>query len=215
MATYNLEEKGGFFREVLSLKPNKILKKGEKLEFKHFSLVDMLICEVVDVNKDNVVLISSQTGTDTNFFPEEPIVLNYYAKELYVISCEINKIESMIPLKVTLKINNIEKMKDLRKNKRYYVSLPVRINSKESSYELFGIVKNISVGGVKINSMADFDPSKELDLCITINGNKKIQFKGKILRKNKLSYFFEYGIEISSITDSNQETLYSYIYSFE
>ncbi|MCX7749709.1 MAG: PilZ domain-containing protein [Clostridia bacterium] len=216
MVGYNLDEKGGILSVFAIKSPAKILKPNDIVEVRHSSTFQVIRGTVMNVNDTSLNLSLESEIHATVFYPEDPVVVHYTSsQDLYVMGGELSAIEAINPVVVNVRINKIEKMKDLRKSQRYYVSLAANIKILGIIDPVFSIIKNISLGGVKLYCKESVLLEDILDLVVPLDKSSKLNFKGKVVRKNKLRDFFEYGIEIMDITESNLRNLHHYLNQLE
>lgn len=215
MVGYNLDEKTGFlglFSSKLSIA--KILKFGETIDLKHYNMYDFIKATIVGVDDPHIRLFI-ENMPQIEIFPEDYMVLNYSGSgELYVMSSKIDSIAGLSPADIMVTVLKIEKMKDLRKYERFYVSLSSYMKVPGILEPVFGVVTNISPGGIKLNCNMDLMMEDIIDITINLEKTEKVNFKGKVVRKNKLLSFFEYGFELFEITDGNRRNLVHFINKF-
>ncbi|OPZ90979.1 MAG: PilZ domain protein [Firmicutes bacterium ADurb.Bin419] len=212
MSKYNLDEKTGISSLFSGKNLNKMVKVGTSLEIKHFKMFEFLNAYVEDKSDTTIRMVTKEELQETFFFPRDPVVINYSSNdELYVISGEIHTIHSISPLEMTITTIHAEKLKDLRKYARYYVSLMANITIPGFVNRVFGVVKNMSSGGIKINC-AEYLPTEEnLTVEVVLDRTNKMTFTGGIVRRNKGIGYYEYGIEIKGISESNLKCLHHYL----
>lgn len=214
LAVYNLDEKSGFMGMFSVKSPSKIIKKNDSIDFKHFNLFDFVKATVLEVNENSLKVHSNDKTPDINAFPGDHIVLNFLqGDEAYVISGDITSIDSVDPFEFVLNVKKIDKLKDLRKNERFSVSLKSDLKMIGVSETRFGVVKNISLSGAKINCKDDIMMEDIVDITIRLDKVNKSNFKGRVVRKNTIDNFFEYGMEISEMTETNSKSLYHFIFT--
>lgn len=209
---YNLDENSSLL-EILGLKsPNKVISIGQRVALKHYSMFEYAYAFVIDIEKSYVKVKFRTSLPELDFFPEDPVVLNFVDNErLFIANGEIVSIESIEPLTIEIKVNKVDKKDSLRKHERFYVSLSCALISKEYDESIFGIVKNLSFSGFKINCKKDLPIRSQVEITVSIDKYYSISCFGKIVRKNKLSLYHEYGIEISDISKTNMLTFQHYI----
>ncbi|AEV68088.1 PilZ domain-containing protein [Acetivibrio clariflavus] len=192
---------------------NKLINVGTGIEIKHINMSEYLNATVVEKTENTLRIITKELIHETFFFPGDCVSINYSdLKNLFVISGKITKINSLDPLDFTVLITRIEKMKNLRKYQRYYVSLSASLDVPDISERLFVVVKNISSGGVKINC-SDYLPitGNIVGVEVILDRINNLFFKGAIVRKGWNKSYFEYGIEIQEISESNYKCLNHYL----
>lgn len=209
---YNLDEKKGITSLFTTKNLNRIVKVGTTLEIKHFKMYEYLNACVVEKTENTLRITTKELIQETFFFPKDLIAINYSdKKELYVISGEIKTIHSMNPLEITVTTTKVEKLKDLRKYERYYVSLMANICIPGLVNKVFAVVKNMSSGGIKVNSSEYLTTEGEIEVEVILDRINTLTFTGAIVRSNKGNGYFEYGIEIRKITEPNHKCLQHYL----
>lgn len=211
MEKYNLDEKGGLFK-YLEKKPSKVVKQGEGLELKHFNMFNLVKSTASEITDTSFRAQSSEKAGDANFAPGDHVI-SYYSE--FVITGEVGTVNKLDPIDLIIKVSKIEKFKDLVKEKKYCVSL-------NSNLKIMGIpdarqaaVKNISFGGIKVDCKEDIMLEDIVDVTIYVDKLNKMQFKGRIVRKNKVDNKFEYGIEFTEMTETSNKLLTRLIYDIE
>lgn len=216
MAVYNLDEKSGLFGMFGVKTPTKVLKKEDKVELKHYTQYNCIRSQVLDVSDTEIKLLANERTPDLSIFPGDPVVFSFSSsQELYVVGGEVGQILQLDPLEVVIKVIKLEKMKDSRKCERYFVSMAGDIKAVGIQEAIFAIVKNISLGGIKINCKVDIQMEEFIDVVVKVDKTNKLTFKGRVVRKNKLRDFYEYGIEIQEMHESSSKVLHGLINQFE
>lgn len=209
---YNLDEKKGITSLFATKNLNKMVKVGTTLEIKHFKMFEYLNACVVEKTENTIRITTKELIQETFFFPKDHIAINYSdTKELYVINAEIKTIHSMNPLELTVTTIKVEKLEDLRKYERYYVSLMANISIPGLVNKVFAVVKNMSSGGIKVNSSEYLTTEGEIEVEVILDRINTLTFTGIIVRSNKGNGYFEYGIEIRRITEPNDKCLKHYL----
>jgi len=209
MTGYNLDEKTGLFGGF-GIKPNKLIKKDDVIEVKHYNMFNFIKANATDITENSLKIQSKEKVGDLQVFVGDPVAMNYTSSgELYVISATITGINMMDPLEATVKVHKIEKMKDLRKYERFFVSYPASVKILGVQENKFAAVKNISLGGIKVNCKEDI-----MLMTITLDKVNKYSFKGRVVRKGKVDDFNEYGVEFIEMTETNSKILHHCISQF-
>ena len=214
MGNYDLDEKVSFSLSNLfnSKNVSKVVPLGTGVELKHFKMFDYINALVAECNSDTIKLEVKEFLNETLIFPEDHVVVNYSdARELYVLSGTISRVFSVNPLILNVFINSIEKMNNLRKYQRFYVSLTANIKVAGYRNPIFAVVKNLSSGGIKVNCNEKLIPEDILDVEVILDRTNTLSFKGAVVRKNKIKDYYEYGIEIQGMSESNIKCLYHYL----
>ena len=105
-------------------------------------------------------------------------------------------IEDDEPYQFSVSTIKIEKLKDLRKAERFFISNAAYIKVRGILDPIFGIATNISVTGIKIVCNINLILDDIMEITLMIDQKQKIMFRGKIVRKNKFLDLYEYGFEI-------------------
>lgn len=215
MEKYNLDDKGGMFR-FLGKSPVKIVKNGEPIEFKHASNHTMAKAVVLDVSEHSLKVQLKDRIASEGIAVEDHIVLNYNpSSDFMVITGEVGSIDRTDPLEITVKVVKIEKLKDLIKEKKCCVGL-------QGTFKIIGIadgkpvtVKAISLGGIKANCREDIMMEDVVDIMIQVDKINKMNFKGRVVRKNRVGNNNEYGIEYTDIGESTLKHVHHLLYQYE
>lgn len=214
MEKYNLDDKGGLFKFVAK-SPSKIVKQGDGIEFKHFGIFNYLNAKVTEVTETSIKIQSADKITDAGISPNDHVALYYSSGDLYVVAGEVANVNKQDTLDITIKVVKIEKLKDLVKEKKHTVSM-------NSSFKIIGVpegkhgtVKNVSFGGIKADCKEDIMLEDIVEITIYVDKNNRMPFKGRIVRKNKINDFYEYGVEFSEMTESSNKLLTRIMYDID
>lgn len=212
MEKYNLDEKGGLSK-LFKKKPSRFLLKDDTIELSHFSSFNSVKMLMLDVTDSTVKLRLTEENPDLKVNPEDIVVLTYFAdKDYYVISGQVESIEQTDPVEITINLHNFEKAKDLRKENKRYVSFMGTINPIESpESKSSAIIKVMGLRAIKVDCKDELQLGNRVDVLANLDKKSKLSFKGEIVRKQKVSNLFEYGIEVREITESNSRLMHSYV----
>jgi len=212
MSKYDLDKRMGIFNFLSTKTLSKIVRINSPADLKHFRMFEFINATIIDRTENEIILKVRDSIKDPLFFPDDHVVINYSnQKELYVMSGVISYVYSVSPLKISISVNGIEKFKDLRKHQRYYVSLTSTIKVSGFVTPIFAVVKNISSGGVKVYCKDILTYDDIIDVEVILDRTNKLNFNGKIVRKAKIKDYYEYGIEIIGLSESNLKCLYHYM----
>jgi len=215
MEKYNLDDKGGLFKFNVK-NPSKVVKQGDGIEFKHFSIFSFIKATVLNVTDSTIKIQLNEKLSNQEFSPGDHVILYYRpSKDFFIVTAEISSIDKNDPLELTLFVHKIEKTKDLVKEKKCCVSYPATVKIIGVPEGKFAAVKIISFGGVKMNCKEDILMEDIVDVTINTDKVNKLSFKGRVVRKNKLDTTNEYGLEFSELTESNSKLLTRIMYEFE
>lgn len=215
MEKYNLDDKGGLFKFV-EKKASKVVKQGDAIELKHFALSSAVKAKISEVSESTIRIQAGDKAGDAAISQNDHVILEYSPSgETFVVTGEIGTVNSKDPIDLTVKVVKIEKLKDLVKEKKQYVSLP-------STVKIIGVpdgkpasVKVLSFGGVKINCNEDIMAEDIIELTVNLDKASKMNFKGRVVRKNKLGNLFEYGIEYTEVGESCNRAITHSMYDYE
>lgn len=208
---YNLDEKSSLFSFLSNTPLEKIIKEDCTIDFKHFSMNEFTKANIIKVQGNIIEVKTREAFSDLNCFPGDHVVINLNTDDFYVVTGNLETIHTFNPLEATIEVNKVERMKNLRKFERFYVSLAAEVSQKGIISNTFAIVKNISIGSVKINSREDVEINDMLDLSVKLDKSNKVNFRGRVVRKNIVGDYYEYGIEIKEISDVNSKNLHRFI----
>lgn len=212
MSRYDLDKRMGILSFLSTKALNKIVRINSPADLKHFRMFEFINATIIDRTESELILKVKDSIKDPLFFPDDHVVINYsHKKELYVMSGVISYVYSVSPLKISVSINGIEKFKDLRKHQRYYVSLTSTIKASGFVTPIFAVVKNISSGGIKVYCKDILTYDDIIDVEVILDRTNKLNFNGKIVRMAKIKDYYEYGIEIIGLSESNLKCLYHYM----
>jgi len=213
VSEFNLDDKSANTSSAIGENLKKLVRVGTGLEIKHINMYEYLNASVVKNTGNTLRIRTKELIHETLFFPGDGVVINYSdGNNLFVINGKIKKINSLNPLDLSISVTRLEKLKDLRKYQRYYVSLSANIDAPDLSDKLFVVVKNISSGGIKINC-PDYIPmmGNIVGVEVILDRINNLFFKGEIVRNGRGKGYFEYGIEIQEISEANYNCLKHYL----
>ncbi|KNY25755.1 PilZ domain-containing protein [Pseudobacteroides cellulosolvens] len=215
MAGYNLDDKTGLL-SVFNKASLKVIKVSSDIGMKHYNVYNNLVATVELVNDPIIKLTIKEGMKDLALAPRDIIVLSYNSdNDVYLLSASIISIEDDEPYQFTVSSLKIEKLKDLRKAERFFISNAAYIKVQGIMEPIFGIATNISTSGIKIVCNINLLMEDVMELTVMIDKNQKIVFRGKIVRKNKIMDLYEYGFEIYEISEVNRRNLHHYVNTFK
>lgn len=213
MKKYDLDKENFFsknlFKNTLSIRN---LSVGDRVILKHYSMFDYTNAYILDVFDDFVKIALKNNMLELGFSEKDPLTISYNIdNKFYVAAGEIETIDSVEPPIINVKLLSVQKKDSLRKSERFYVSLTSLINSDVLGAPVFAVVKNLSLGGFKVTCSSDLDMNDAIDITVSIDNYYSISCKGEIIRKLELSPKYEYGIQITDISQTNLITFNHYI----
>lgn len=190
----------------------KIIKKGSKIQIKHYSSFEPVINIVHGVKGNRITMDLPNRLLENNVLVDDVITCVFMEGDTQlVLSGIINDISLNMPHKMVFAVENVEKMANHRKNSRYSVSLSSNVQIKNSDAFYFAVVKNISVVGVSFTCNIDVNIGEELLIKVAVAEDEILTFTGRIVRKRQIANFSEYGLLQSDIDEYNMTLLEKYI----
>jgi len=124
MAGYNLDEKSGLFGMAGIKSPQKVLKNADVAELKHYYFYESIKVILTDVKEKIIKVIDTENKIQNEIVVGDYVVLEFSSSgEKCLLNGRISAIDSSAPFEATINVNKIEKVKDLRKSDKVYVSL--------------------------------------------------------------------------------------------
>jgi hypothetical protein len=213
MGTYRLDDGPGLFG-FSAKNPSKVLSAGNELFLNHFGSFNKIRMQLTQVGEKDITVKASENlpfavqKGDHVVFRCDPHGNDYIISAI-VISEDNNSQE------FKAEVDIIEKMKGLKKAKRFNVSIPGEVKIVGVTESVPIVVKKVSLEAVKISCGEDIMIEDVIDTVIRIDDKKKIQFRGRVVKKNKVDNKFDYGLEIYDTTDENRQAMYRYIAELE
>lgn len=194
----------------------KVLKAGSKIKIKHYSTFDTVNAGIWSINGNKIIIELPQKLLENNVMLGDSVVCAFFHEDAgYVLNGEVEDITLMVPNKATIRVENVEKCKNMRSQTRYSVSLSANVREKDSKEVHFAVVRNISLLGASFTCNAEFDESSEVTLNIAASKDMVITFYGRIIRSRRLLNYYEYGVIQTSIDELNGEELEKYIQALQ
>lgn len=217
MAGYNLDEKSGLFGGLGTIKsPAKVLQKDDKVEIRHNSILTTVKSVVLDVNDTSVKVRINESIPELMFTPNDVVVVDVkVSDEPYVISGEVASADKKEPFEITIKTSKIEKLKDSIKNQRFFCAFGGSLKVAGIQDNIPAVIKTFSLSAVKVNCKEDILMEDIVEVAAKTDKTNKINFKGRVVRKNKLSDCVEYGIEITELPESSSKVLHQLISKYQ
>jgi len=194
----------------------KAIRKGSGIKVKHYSSFEPITRAVLDIEGNRIITDLPEKLLDNTILTGDSVVCIFFDQEVeYVLSGEVSDISLLVPHKMTIKIENIEKHTNQRKQPRYSVSLSANVKTDDFSKIGFAVVKNISLLGVSMVCKKELSENSEVQINIAVSSDVIITASGKIVRKRELENFYEYGLSLTKIDEFNKEELDKYINHLE
>ena len=109
----------------------------------------------------------------------------------------------------------IEKVKDSVKSQKFYNSFPANIKVIGVQELVPAVIKTYNLTSFKLNCPTDIMLEDIIDISAKTDKVSRIACKGRVVRKNRLSNTYEYGIEITELPESSSKVLHFLITRFE
>jgi len=111
----------------------------------------------------------------------------------YIINCMITQISIEPKRIILLKVNNIKKVQNFRKDERYSVNYATTIQSFAEQEGVFGVVVNISISGLAFVCRNTFIPGEMVRLSIMLPSST-FTIDAEIMRVSDSDKGNEYGV---------------------
>lgn len=177
-------------------KLDNLLKTGDKVRIKHYSVPEYIITDVVDVNEREIKIRVTNNLVKYNVFPGDRIMVIFMVgeNEECLIDGVIEKAVIAFPQFFVVKQFRIRRFKDARKNRRYELNVCGNISLDEKEY--YCCVKNISMAGCKMITKANIEEDKNFKIDLFLGHGKNAMVDVGIVRKKRHMNFNEYGLAI-------------------
>ncbi|MBE5813320.1 MAG: PilZ domain-containing protein [Clostridiales bacterium] len=174
-----------------------ILQRGSAVKTQLPNSINWIPNVVFDTysDKDEVGVIFDNRYDNFVIFVGDEIKLNYadgnvqYSMETTITSIRLEAVRIM-----TLKINSIKKIPNLRRYERYSVNYGANIFSFENPDGIFGVITNISLCGVAFITRDTFLEDDVVSISILFPSSRFI-VDARIIRHNETEKGIEYGAE--------------------
>jgi hypothetical protein len=194
----------------------KAIKKGLKVKIKHFSTFEPITRMISSIEGNKIIFEVPQKLLDSNVMIGDSVVCIFFEKEVeYVLNGEITNISLLVPQSMAIKIENVEKYTNNRKQPRFSVSLSANVKVQNTGAIYFAVVRNISIVGASFTCREALDENAEIIINVAVSKDVVITFYGRIIRKRELQNFYEYGLLQTSIDELNSEELEKYTKELE
>ena len=194
----------------------KAVRKGLKIKIKHYSGFEPITRMISGIEGNKIIFEVPQKLLDSNVMIGDSVVCVFFDKEVeYVLNGEITDISLLVPQSMGIKIENVEKYTNNRKQARFSVSLSANVRMRNTDGIYFAVVRNISIVGASFTCRETLDENSEIIINIAVSKDVVITFYGRIIRKRELQNFYEYGLLQTSIDELNYEELEKYTKELE
>ncbi|MFZ5986650.1 MAG: PilZ domain-containing protein [Bacillota bacterium] len=195
-----------------------ILKKGTVLNIKHPRVFEGMLNVIQKADNNTIYLKLTEPFLKDSILIGDRVRCQILSTEFeYTIYGEISNIDITSPGYVKINILRAFKYQNIRKDKRYLVNFRANIYAENIDKPIYGVVKNISSSGMAVVSNEYLEKLSELRLKFSININKNefIELTAKVIRDTSSTGYFEYGLLITHMDDSNKNSLKKLLDSLE
>lgn len=129
----------------------------------------------------------------------------------YLFEGTVSEISTEFPSQIAVRVNKSEEIINTRVFPRYDTYLASDIVPVWDSKNYFGIVTNISLGGIAFVSKHSFDYGEECNVNIFIPNDKRVLCKGKVIRKIGKGEYIEYSMQFIEMDETNNNFVSEYL----
>ena len=197
MAPYDLDRgSSGIAVNATKERVDKDLTVNSRIRLRHYYINEYVITDVVEVFEYNFKLKINDEMVHANMFPGDQITAYFIneSKQECVINGVIEDVQASFPQFFLVKAVRIERFSDARKNRRYAINACCNIIDGDS--KAFGIIKNMSLSGIRMFSKAMIENRKNIKIQIFIDKNTSIDLNVGITRKKQMLNYNEYGLVV-------------------
>jgi hypothetical protein len=173
-----------------------ILKPGDLLAVRHYSIVSLISSRVLEVDNDLVTIkLTKDFLKKSSLSQGDPIVLGYEVEDsTFILGCNLLAVNMNEGFAV-VKVDNVTNCENKRTRERFPISLYADIVIHIVKSKDTVILKNLSVYGMLVYTKSHFALNQSVE--IHVYTEKDVIFiKGLIIRKSQGQYFNEYGIRV-------------------
>lgn len=197
---------------------DEIFKRGSVISIKHKSIFEPILSVIQKIDGQNIYFRIPEMFLKGNVFKGDQLYCNIIQGENeYIISGHISEIDINYPWLVEVTTEEVKKIRNFRKTKRYIVNFQARVFSNAHGESMYAIIKNIGMYGVGAVFRDNIDPQCLVNVSVSalVNKGENLEFKAKVVRVVDRGAFNEYGLEIVEIDEYNKNLLDKLIYKLE
>ncbi len=174
-----------------------VFKPGALVCVKDKTIFNVILSTIKRIENEKIYLALTMPFLENNILPGRSITCNILRQDFeYIAYGLVSNINTSGAGDVEFKISEINKFKNQRKEKRFFINISAKMMSNTNS-SMYGIIKNLSLSGLCIISKEVFAKDDIIDVCFSNNSRSlPIQLKAKIVRASSCVGFKEYGLEI-------------------
>jgi len=126
----------------------------------------------------------------------------------YVLDGIVDKIEIETSRILSIKILNINKFENTRRNNRYdaYIISKITVNREPA---VFSVVTSLSTSGISVVSKSELPGNSDAFVEVFVDSGNTIRFYGNVVRKTVTENGYEYGIKFKQLDQQNYDMLHS------
>jgi len=186
------------------IKINEILQRGYQIKTQVQDGRDWIVNSVVNIYENEIEIIFDDRYLNELILVGDTMKLTYKIDEWeYIIDAWITGIKIDPNKIIILKVTNIKKINNLRKDERYSVNYGALIYGENSDEGLFGVITNISVSGLGFVTRENFVVGERIRISILLPDNSFI-IDAEIVRTSESAKGTEYGVRFT--IDSEKTT---------
>lgn len=195
-----------------------ILKKGTVINIKHPRVFEGMLNVIQKSESDAIYIKLTEAFLKDSILTGDRVRCQILTGEYeYTIYGEIDSIDISSPGYVRITVIRAFKYQNIRKDKRYIVNFRANIYLQDRDKPVYGLIKNISSSGLAVICNEHL---KKLDIVrikfsSNLNRDELIELTIKVIRDSSNQGYFEYGMLITDINDSNREALRSLLDALE
>ena len=196
----------------LNLKEENIsaFRRGTVISIKHPMVFEPILSVVQKVEGSNIFFRLPEDFLKNNILKGDDITCHALLRDYeLVIEGMIRDNDLNYPRLVQVCANKIQKFRNNRKTKRYFVCFQANVHLPGVDKKVYAIIKNISSGGLAavFKEYVAEDITVKISVSASISRNEFLEFKAKTTRVIPRGSYNEYGMEIIEIDEYNQNML--------
>lgn len=221
MGTFKISDWIAFDKDNSNISKNeqdKIIKRGSVISIKHNAIFEPILSVIQKVEEHNIYFRIPEMFLKSNVFKGDRIYCNVIQGQYeYILDGKISEIDINYPWLVEVSVDDLNKIKNNRRTKRYLTNFQSKVHSNKNNEPMYAIIKNVCKQGVGAVFKEEISPESLVDvnISISIGKNENLEFKAKIVRIVEKAGYNEYGLEIVEIDDQNKDLLDKLIYKLE
>lgn len=182
---------------------------GERTVYvQHISFQTPLASLIKKIEGNYVTIKASKVIS--NLILGDPVTIKYLDAGIeFVLSGDVTDEIDAYTFRMILQ--NVEEYANNREHSRLAVSLNAVVIGLDNLDYICSTVKSLSPSGLAINCKYVFEIDSQVIVNIISSSSDTINFIGRIIRKNDIFDYYEYGIKIIQINDLNKNKLDTFL----